>query len=568
MQPVIPTEVVERPKIKLLPRSKPLDTSEPPIVDYKQGYRPPSNPGHVETVIELHTSETEGKNMRGWKDLEVVETIYEEDHEDYTSNSPSLSPTLSPSPPTPLQSIAKTWSLATGIETDVVIHVQDKCFHLHKDPLVSKSGYLKQRLKDTNEITISPPLKITAETFSSIVDYCYTYQIIITPFNVAALRLAAELLHMTTTDGGKGDNNLLQKTESYFRQAVSVNKEYATIVLRSCLALLPEAESASMVSKCVEALTLTNDEANGFGEVNGWVDDIMSLTTDDFQMIAYSLQERFSENHDLLYRIVDLYIQEHTGKVTEEEKTRICNSVDCNRLSPHIIMHAVQNPRMPLRFIVRAMLVEQLNTRRTIICTTTSATNTRQSPHQPHNDEQTLTLGVILQRDAALRQVAVLKASMEVTSSKIESLEKDLMSMKKVLDSSKEKRESIESGRSASFRFSSERKVVKEEKGSHSISMRFSGRKERDGGFSSSSSSEISINESVGTKTEKSFGRKLMNGLKTALRMSSASSKQDSESMVSNKVDGNRLRDVEEDGGGVVVYKEDLPPHRRSRSYV
>ncbi|KAF9608032.1 hypothetical protein IFM89_005182 [Coptis chinensis] len=61
MQPVIPADVVERPKIKLLPRSKPLETSEPPIVDYKQGYRPPSNPGHVETVIELHASEISTK---------------------------------------------------------------------------------------------------------------------------------------------------------------------------------------------------------------------------------------------------------------------------------------------------------------------------------------------------------------------------------------------------------------------------------------------------------------------------------------------------------------------------
>ncbi|KAF9611141.1 hypothetical protein IFM89_027196 [Coptis chinensis] len=37
MQPAILAEVVKRPKIKLLPRSKQLDTLEPPIVDYKQG---------------------------------------------------------------------------------------------------------------------------------------------------------------------------------------------------------------------------------------------------------------------------------------------------------------------------------------------------------------------------------------------------------------------------------------------------------------------------------------------------------------------------------------------------
>ncbi|PIA44174.1 hypothetical protein AQUCO_01700056v1 [Aquilegia coerulea] len=510
--------------------------------------------------------------MRGWKDLELVETIYEEeDHDEtYSSNSSSLSPTLTHSPPTPLQSIAKTWSLATGIETDVVIHVQDKSFHLHKDSLIAKSGYLKRRLKDSNDITISPPLNITAETFSSIVDYCYSYQIVITPVNVAALKVAVELLDITD-DNGNGVNNLRNKTESYFDHAVSVNREYATIVLRSCLTLLPEAESASMVSRCIEALTLTHHGGGGGGDnVNGWVDDIMSLTTEDFQLIADSMHEQFSDNHDLLYRIADLYLQEHTGKITEEEKTRICSSVDCNKLSPHLIMHAVQNPRMPLRFIVRAMLVEQLNTRCTIISTTTSAVNNHHPRHYPQNsneNNQSMTLGAMLQRDAAFRQVAQLKATMEATSSKIETLEKDLLRMKKVLDSSKKKRVSSDSGRSASFRFSSERKIEKEERGSRSTSLRFSDKRVKGDVSLSSSSSEISMNESVSSKREKSFGWKLMNGLKTALRMSSPTSKQDSKSSVSNKVDGNGLQDVEEDGS-IIVYREERPSHLRSRSLV
>ncbi|KAF5205820.1 BTB/POZ domain-containing protein [Thalictrum thalictroides] len=508
--------------------------------------------------------------MRGWKDLELVETIYEEeDHDDIenysSSNSSSLSPSLTPSPPTPLQSIAKTWSLATGIQTDVVIYVQDQSFHLHKDSLIAKSGYLKRRLTDSNEITISPPLNITAETFSSVVDYCYSFQIVITPFNVAALKVAVELLDITE-DNGNGVNNLRKKTESYFEQAVSVNREYAIIVLRSCLSLLPVAESASMVSRCIEALTLTH---HGVSEnVNGWVDEIMSLTTEDFQLIADSMHEQFSDNHDLLYRIADLYLQEHTGKITEEEKTRICSSVDCNKLSPHLIMHAVQNPRMPLRFIVRAMLVEQLNTRCTIISTTTSAVNNRQPRHNPqHNNEynQSMTLGAMLQRDATFRQVAQLKATMEATSSKIETLEKDLMRMKKVLDSSKKKqRESSDSGRSASFRFSSERKIEKEDRGPNSTSLRFSDKRERGVLSLSPSSSEISMNESVILKREKSFGWKLMNGLKTALRMS-PTSKHDSKSSISSKVDGNGLRDVEEDGA-IIVYKEERPSHLRSHS--
>ncbi|KAJ4982290.1 hypothetical protein NE237_033127 [Protea cynaroides] len=51
--PSMPPEVVERPKLKLLPRSKPLETTEAPVVEYKQqGYQS----GHVEVVNESYVN--------------------------------------------------------------------------------------------------------------------------------------------------------------------------------------------------------------------------------------------------------------------------------------------------------------------------------------------------------------------------------------------------------------------------------------------------------------------------------------------------------------------------------
>lgn len=528
------------------------------------------------------------------RDRKEFETIYEEedldeeeeddDDENYSSESPSLSSTLSPSPPTPLQNIAKAWSLATGIETDVVIHVQGQTFHLHKDPLISKSGYLKRLLLDFNEVTLTPPLQITAQTFSSIVDYCYTYQIVITPFNVASLRVAAELLTMTG-DHGQSDNNLLSKTENYFCQAVSVNKEHATVVLRSCLELLPEAEpAAAMASKCIE--TLTSAEG-GFENVNGWVNDVTTLTVEKFQLVADSLREQFYHNHDILYRLADLYLQEHAGKIREEEKTRMCNSVDCNKLSPNCVMHAIQNPRMPLRFVVRAMFLEQLNTRRTILSSTTTPAapinrasighnEIECSPafhHSDHSSNGAMTLGAILQRDAALRQTAQMKESMEATSLKIESLEKELMRMKKVLDSSKKKsEEEVANRRSASFRLTSDRKIGREESESRSKSLRFS-HTDRRGVSSSSSSSEISLPAiNVRMKTDKKFGWKFVSGLKNALRISSPKLKLDSRNMASSKVDeDNELSDVvdqEEDESVIAENVHHFVAHHRRRSFV
>ncbi|KAA8531570.1 hypothetical protein F0562_006279 [Nyssa sinensis] len=497
--------------------------------------------------------------MRGWTDLGVVETIYEEEHEDSSSILSLSSPSFSS--PTPLHSTVEKWSLAKGCETDVQIHIHDSCFHLHKDPLASRSEYLKGQFMELSEITLSPPLNLTTDTFALVADFCYGTHLLITPFNVAALRTAAELLEMTETNGGD-DENLWQKTEAYFCRAVAVNQEYASIVFRSCLTLLPEAETtASLVSRCIEALSLMGD---GDGVIN-CIDDIRTVKTEDFQIIAASMHHQLTESHDLLYRIVDFYLKEKNGKISEEEKTRICNAIDCTMLSPQLLMHAVQNPRMPLRFIVQAMFVEQLNTRRSIVFSATEL-KTRK-----HNSKDAITLGAILQRDAALRQVVQLKAAMDSTSSRIQSLEKELSGMKSLLHESETRRNALESGRSASFRFSSdsENKIERGQRGSaSSASFRIISRKEIAGG---SSSSEGSCDRSP--RVEKNFSKKLMNGLKSVFRASTLASKQKSESRAPSKVNGDGDEDGErrggEDGNGdVIVIKKDLPFHRRSRSLV
>lgn len=462
--------------------------------------------------------------MRGWNDLGVVETIYEEEHEDYSSASPSLSPTPS-SPPATLHSTVRSWSLTHGCETDVIIHVQDSCFHLHKDPLIRRSGYLKRQLTDASEITICPPLNIAAETFTLVGEFCYSKHVVITVFNVVALRTAAESLEMTGNNGD-GEHNLSQITESYFRHAISVNLEYATILFRSSLSLLPEAEeTAVLASRCLEALALMN---GGDGNVS-WVEEIKTVGAENFKSVADSMHRRFSQSHDLLYRIVDFYLKEHTGKLTEEDRTEICSFVDCNKLSSHLLMHAVQNPRMPLRFIVRAMLLEQLNTRRAIF----SAAQRRQN--STHHNQRAPTLGSILHRDAALRQVAQLKAAMDATTSHLQNLETNLDGVKKLLTESAR----FPTGNSL------ENKIQRGEKG-----------------YSSSRSFQscLSTEGNARAKIEKSIGRRLMSGLTIAFRGLKSQRHSKSGVLSAVNVDG------DENGVSIMICEKGLPCHRRSRS--
>nr|ADD09588.1 translation initiation factor-related [Trifolium repens] len=50
----IASEPVERPKLKLLPRTKPLESSEPSVTEYTQGYRQVNDSSHVEPVYQGH----------------------------------------------------------------------------------------------------------------------------------------------------------------------------------------------------------------------------------------------------------------------------------------------------------------------------------------------------------------------------------------------------------------------------------------------------------------------------------------------------------------------------------
>ncbi|CAN6989080.1 unnamed protein product [Brassica rapa subsp. trilocularis] len=361
-------------------------------------------------------------------------------------------------------------------------------------------------------------------------------------------------------------DNLKNLTESYLRRVVFANANYISIVLRSCLALLPESETAAfLVGRCIEALTEIGD-----GDcVNEFLEQAIILPAGNFVIVADAVQQHFPR-HDLLYRVVDAYVkvlranfviviglitcrvligwmilQEHNGEITEEEKVEICNSIDCDKLSPPLLLHAVQNPKMPLRFIVRAMLQEQNNTRRSIIAAADSVATTGAPAGRRHREDSSATLESLLQRDTAARQNYRLRAAMDSTSSRIESLEKELEEMKKLI--SKESLRIMESNsrsvmdsvsaRSASFHQTSNNvnKMQRGERGSvSSLSTTF-----RRGGTSPPPQH----------RREKSLGKRLINGIKNAF--SSSSPKQGA------KKNANTVEEIYDGLEDIVWIKED-----------
>ncbi|RYQ80933.1 hypothetical protein Ahy_Scaffold1g107001 isoform A [Arachis hypogaea] len=432
----------------------------------------------------------------GWNhQFGVIDTIYEEEPEfSSTSSSPSLSPPSFSSSPPLLHSTISAWSLSSGHQTDLLLRVQGTCFRLHKDRIISRSSYLKRHLTNLTEFTLSPPLNITPHTFAAIAEFCYSSRVHLTPNNVAAIRTAAGLLGMTDSRGYDGEN-LCHVAESYFNRIVGIDQEYASVVLRSCMALLPEAETtASLVSRCIEALVW--DDYDGHDIDATCLNVVVEIRPQDFQSVVDSINARLP-HHDVLYRMIDLYFKENkNGKLTEEQKSQLCNSIDCTKLSPRVLMECVQNPRVPLRFIVRAMLVEHLNTRRSIAVAAAASGGNQQDERE--------SLGDILRRDSARRQTAQLKEAMDSTCSRIQSLEKELNGMRKILE---RKLNALNSERSASF---------------HVMPAAAEERKIGRGGRGSVSSSALMYDGESGTpRMTKSLRQRLMSGLKNAFHRKS-----------------------------------------------
>lgn len=120
-----------------------------------------------------------------------------------------------------------------------------------KCPLFSRSGYFKNRLKESSDLELPQDFPGGAETFEMIALFMYGSSTLIDPFNVAALRCAAEFLEMAE-DHSIG--NLCERFDLYLNQVVLQSWDDTLIVLQKCQKLLPWSEELLIVGRCIESL--------------------------------------------------------------------------------------------------------------------------------------------------------------------------------------------------------------------------------------------------------------------------------------------------------------------------
>ncbi|KAL6651473.1 hypothetical protein ACP70R_010398 [Stipagrostis hirtigluma subsp. patula] len=152
-----------------------------------------------------------------------------------------------------------TWICKTELKNDVVVEVGEVSFHLHKSPLISRSGTLQKLIDDSSgdDDDDGRPCTVRlddipggAEAFELAARFIYDVKMELNAVNVVPLRCAAERLAMTE-DHGEG--NLVEQAESVLRDVLGSWND-AVRALHACDAVLPDAEDLLIVPRCIESL--------------------------------------------------------------------------------------------------------------------------------------------------------------------------------------------------------------------------------------------------------------------------------------------------------------------------
>ncbi|XP_072958552.1 BTB/POZ domain-containing protein At5g03250-like isoform X2 [Typha angustifolia] len=223
----------------------------------------------------------------------------------------------------------QTWRCMTELVSDIVIEVGEMSFHLHKFPLLNRSGVLQKMISEFHiEEGNSCVLQLHeipggAKAFELVAKFCYDVKIELNALNVVCLRCAAEYLRMTE-DYAEG--NLIAQTENFLNEVFS-NWKDSIKALESCEGVLSYAEELHIVSRCINSLAAKayadsglfgwpmagqtarkNTSGNGLwngigsGEMprsDWWYEDVSFLSLPVFKRLIQAMEEKGMKSEDI-----------------------------------------------------------------------------------------------------------------------------------------------------------------------------------------------------------------------------------------------------------------------------
>ncbi|XP_047063049.1 BTB/POZ domain-containing protein NPY1-like [Lolium rigidum] len=143
----------------------------------------------------------------------------------------------------------------SDLPSDIVVHVEEARFYLHKFPLLSKSSLLQRLIIEASQNGADEVylhgIPGGAKAFEICAKFCYGMVVTLNPYNVVAARCAAEHLGMTE-DVDK--SNLVFKIEVFLNSGIFRSWKDSIIALQSTVALLPWSEELKLVARCVDSI--------------------------------------------------------------------------------------------------------------------------------------------------------------------------------------------------------------------------------------------------------------------------------------------------------------------------
>ncbi|CAL9079063.1 unnamed protein product [Musa textilis] len=144
----------------------------------------------------------------------------------------------------------------TELASDVVIEVGEMSFHLHKFPLLNRSGLLGRMISEFRSedgkacVLHLHDIPGGAKAFELAAKFCYDIKIELNATNVVPVRCAAEHLLMTEDYVG---GNLITRTDNFLGEVLGSWKDTIK-ALEACESVLPHAEDLHIVSRCINSL--------------------------------------------------------------------------------------------------------------------------------------------------------------------------------------------------------------------------------------------------------------------------------------------------------------------------
>ncbi|XP_057537521.1 BTB/POZ domain-containing protein At1g30440-like isoform X2 [Amaranthus tricolor] len=160
------------------------------------------------------------------------------------------------------------WFCTTGLPSDITVEVGEMSFHLHKFPLLSRSGFMERLIAQSDKENEGSVISLSdlpggAKIFELVAKFCYGVKLELTASNVVYLRCAAEFLEMTEE---YGEGNLIHQTENFLTQGVLKSWKESLRALQTCDDVLSYADQLNITTRCIESLAVkASTDPNLFG---------------------------------------------------------------------------------------------------------------------------------------------------------------------------------------------------------------------------------------------------------------------------------------------------------------